>query len=66
VALVERGTLREQKVLVGTLATMVDLVRHAKPAAPTLIIVGDVVSLHEKLSWFGQAPTINSPVSRPD
>lgn len=55
VALVERGTQREQRVLVGTLATMVDIVDRAKPTAPTLIIVGDVVQLHDSLSWFGQA-----------
>lgn len=66
VALVERGTFREQQVLIGTLATMVDIVRRAKPAAPTLIIVGDVVSLHDKLSWFGQAQAVNSPISHPD
>jgi uroporphyrin-III C-methyltransferase/precorrin-2 dehydrogenase/sirohydrochlorin ferrochelatase len=66
VALVERGTLREQKVLIGTLATMVDIVRKANPSAPTLIIVGDVVSLHEKLSWFGQVPAVNLPISHPD
>ena len=55
VALVERGTQLEQRVITGTLATMVDIVAKAKPAAPTLIIVGDVVRLHEDLSWFGEA-----------
>jgi uroporphyrin-III C-methyltransferase / precorrin-2 dehydrogenase / sirohydrochlorin ferrochelatase len=54
VALVERGTQLEQRVLVGTLATMVDVVARAQPGGPTLIIVGDVVRLHEDLSWFGQ------------
>lgn len=53
VALVERGTTQEQKVLVGTLATMPELVAQSRPAAPTLIIVGDVVRLHDTLSWFG-------------
>lgn len=66
VALVERGTQLEQKVLVGTLATMVEIVQRAQPAAPTLIIVGDVVRLHENLSWFGQVPAVSSPVSYPD
>lgn len=54
VALVERGTQLEQRVLLGTLATMVDVVEHAQPRGPTLIIVGDVVRLHAQLSWFGQ------------
>ncbi|MCB1688882.1 MAG: uroporphyrinogen-III C-methyltransferase [Halioglobus sp.] len=56
VALVERGTTLEQKVLVGTLADMAEKVAEAQPAAPTLIIVGDVVRLHSSLSWFGSAP----------
>ncbi len=55
VALVERGTLLEQRVLLGTLATMVDVVQREQPTAPTLIIVGDVVRLHEDLAWFGEA-----------
>jgi uroporphyrin-III C-methyltransferase/precorrin-2 dehydrogenase/sirohydrochlorin ferrochelatase len=52
-ALIERGTLQEQRVIIGTLATMVDIVKRETPRAPTLIIVGDVVRLHEKLAWFG-------------
>jgi uroporphyrin-III C-methyltransferase / precorrin-2 dehydrogenase / sirohydrochlorin ferrochelatase len=55
VALVERGTQLEQRVLLGTLATMVDVVERAQPRGPTLIIVGDVVRLHAQLSWFGQS-----------
>lgn len=55
VALVERGTHLEQRVLIGTLASMVDVVAEARPVAPTLIIVGDVVRLHQSLSWFGEA-----------
>lgn len=54
VALIERGTTLEQKVLLGTLATMVDVVARAQPSAPTLIIVGNVVRLHATLSWFGE------------
>jgi uroporphyrin-III C-methyltransferase/precorrin-2 dehydrogenase/sirohydrochlorin ferrochelatase len=54
VAMIERGTQPEQRVLVGTLDTMVEIVRRAQPGGPTLIIVGDVVRLHENLSWYGQ------------
>jgi len=54
VALVEHGTLLKQRVLLGTLATMAEVVEREKPTAPTLIIVGDVVRLHEDLSWFGE------------
>jgi len=55
IALVERGTLVDQRVLVGTLATMVDIVAQEQPRAPTLIIVGNVVRLHEDLAWFGDS-----------
>tara|TARA_R110002110_G_scaffold166675_1_gene367469 strand:+ start:28676 stop:30067 length:1392 start_codon:yes stop_codon:yes gene_type:complete len=54
VALVERATLPEQRVIVGTLGTMVAKVAQESPRAPTLIIVGDVVRLHQDLSWFGE------------
>jgi len=55
IALVERGTMMEQRVLLGTLATMAEVVERAQPTAPTLIIVGDVVRLHKELAWFGEA-----------
>ncbi len=56
VALVERGTSSRQRVLIGTLGTMVEVAAAAKPEAPTLIIVGDVVTLHGELAWFGDSP----------
>ncbi len=55
VALIERGTLEDQRVLVGTLDTISDIVTREQPRAPTLIIVGDVVKLHSKLAWFGNS-----------
>lgn len=54
VALIERGTMEGQRVLVGTLDTMVEIVGRENPRAPTLIIVGDVVRLHRDLAWFGE------------
>lgn len=54
VALIERGTSSEQRVLIGTLATICNIVEQKQPKAPTLIIVGNVVRLHDTLSWFGQ------------
>jgi len=51
-ALVEQGTTPQQRVHIGDLTTLPQLVEHAKVRAPTLIIVGEVVSLHEKLEWF--------------
>lgn len=51
-AIVQQGTTRAQRAVVGTLATLPALAQAAKLAAPTLIIVGEVVRLHERLSWF--------------
>jgi len=51
-AVVQQGTTQTQRVIAGTLATLPALVAKAKLHAPTLIIVGDVVRLREKLNWF--------------
>jgi len=51
-ALVEQGTTHQQKVYTGTLASLPSIVEKEDPKPPTLIIVGEVVRLHEKLSWF--------------
>ncbi len=51
-ALVEQGTTENQRVHIGTLSTLAEIVEREKVKAPTLIIVGDVVRLHDKLKWF--------------
>jgi len=53
VALVERGTTPEQKVYTTSLSKLPDLINNQEIHAPTLMIVGEVVSLREKLGWFG-------------
>jgi uroporphyrin-III C-methyltransferase / precorrin-2 dehydrogenase / sirohydrochlorin ferrochelatase len=52
-ALVEKGTRVDQRVFCATLATLAEQISDKDVHAPTLFIVGDVVQLHEKLSWFG-------------
>lgn len=52
IALIEQGTTQQQKVWTGTLDTIPSIVEQEKPKPPTLIIVGQVVKLREKLSWF--------------
>ena len=51
-ALVQQGTTRHQRVFIGSIKTLPDIVERSQVRAPTLIIVGDVVQLHEKLNWF--------------
>ena len=52
VALVQQGTTEHQRVFTGTLSSIQAIVDREKPKPPTLIIVGDVVRLQEKLSWY--------------
>ena len=51
-AIVQQGTTQNQRVVCGTLATLPKIAEAEKLQAPTLIIVGGVVTLREKLSWF--------------
>ncbi|MCK0714503.1 uroporphyrinogen-III C-methyltransferase [Chromohalobacter sarecensis] len=55
-ALIEQGTTARQRVHVGTLETLPEAMQAAIDAGdirpPTLIVVGDVVSLHGTLDWF--------------
>jgi uroporphyrin-III C-methyltransferase/precorrin-2 dehydrogenase/sirohydrochlorin ferrochelatase len=52
VALVQQGTTHLQRVYSGTLETILRVVEQEPPKPPTLIIVGEVVQLRDKLSWF--------------
>ncbi|CCN47783.1 uroporphyrin-III C-methyltransferase [Vibrio nigripulchritudo MADA3029] len=52
IAIIERGTQSCQKVFKGQLSELADLAAHAE--SPSLIVVGEVVSLSSKLSWFGE------------
>ena len=52
IALVQQATTAHQRVLIGSLQTMPDMVDSSGIKPPTLIIIGDVVKLHEKLAWF--------------
>ena len=51
IALIEKGTLPEQKVHISNLSDMPKYVENTDISAPTLTVVGDVVNLHEKLAW---------------
>ncbi len=52
VALIEQGSTARQRVHLGTLADMSAMLRGERLQPPTLIIVGGVVSLHDRLAWF--------------
>lgn len=52
VAIIERGTQATQRVLKGSLHQLATLAEQAE--SPSLIVVGEVVRLSEKLDWFSQ------------
>jgi uroporphyrin-III C-methyltransferase/precorrin-2 dehydrogenase/sirohydrochlorin ferrochelatase len=56
VALIQQGTTLNQRVFVSTLEKLPELLQKESIKAPTLIIVGEVVQLHEKLNWFLPSP----------
>lgn len=51
IALISKGTTPEQKIVIGTLANIVKKVEQQQIKAPTLIIIGEVVKLHQQLNW---------------
>ena len=55
-AIVENGTRPEQRVVLGTLADLVEHAQAHQVHAPALLIVGAVAELAARQHWFGAAP----------
>lgn len=53
VALVSRGTTPQQQVVTGNLCNIVERVEENAVPAPTLVIIGNVVTLRSRLDWVG-------------
>jgi len=53
IAIIEKGTMPEQKVYISSLIELPALLEREDIHAPTLMIVGEVVKLNEKLNWYG-------------
>ena len=51
-ALVQQGTTVSQRVFTGTLSNLSQLVSEHEVHAPTLLIIGEVVQLHERFGWY--------------
>ncbi|TGE34455.1 uroporphyrinogen-III C-methyltransferase [Desulfosporosinus sp. Sb-LF] len=56
VGIIQWGTRPEQRTLVGQLETIATEVKEQGITNPAIIIVGEVVSLREKLQWFEKQP----------
>lgn len=55
-AVVQNGSTARQRVVTADLATLPARVAEAGITSPALIIVGTVVSLHNKLAWYDPVP----------
>lgn len=51
-AVIRNGTQADQRTLLGTLGTLPQRIIESDIKPPALIVVGSVVNLHKKLSWF--------------
>ena len=51
-AIIQQGTTARQRTVIGTLTSLPALAEAAQLKAPTLIIIGSVVGLHDRLTWF--------------
>jgi uroporphyrinogen III methyltransferase/synthase len=62
VALIRWGTTIKQQTLVGTLATIAKQVEETNFKPPAIILVGEVVTLREKLQWYEKKPLFGKKV----
>jgi uroporphyrin-III C-methyltransferase len=62
VAVIEQGTTENQRTVIGTLETIVRLVNRHQITNPAMIVIGEVVKLSEKLSWFSEKLKEEVPV----
>lgn len=49
---ISHGATKDQRVVIGTLETLAEQMAAEKIHSPAIIIVGEVVSLHQSLAWF--------------
>jgi len=55
-AVIERGTLSDQRVVTGTLETIAARAAAEAVRAPAIAVLGSVVALRERLQWFERLP----------
>jgi uroporphyrinogen III methyltransferase/synthase len=56
VALIHRGTVPEQKTMVGRLQDIAKRAQEEGTKPPAIIVVGDIVNLRAHLNWFENKP----------
>ena len=56
-AVIQQGTTRRQRVFTGSLETLPRIIEQEEIKPPSMVIVGEVVKLHEKLAWYEPVAT---------
>lgn len=64
-AVISNGTLAAQRKCIGTLADIGEKIEEAKLTSPAIIVVGDVVSLNERLDFFEKRPLFGRKITVP-
>jgi uroporphyrin-III C-methyltransferase len=54
-AIIQEGTLPQQRVITGTLANIAQHAQDAELTSPALTVIGKVVSIREALEWYEQS-----------
>ncbi len=62
VAVVRWASTPQQKSVTGTLQNIAQVVKDTGITAPALIVIGDVVSLRNKLDWFEKRPLFHKRI----
>ena len=62
IALIQWGTLSDQRTVVGTLETIEERVKAAGVSNPSMIVIGEVVRLHKELNWFHEEIIPSLPI----
>jgi uroporphyrinogen III methyltransferase / synthase len=62
VAVVRWGARPDQETVVGTLETIARMVEEKQLRPPAVMVVGDVVSLRQKLQWYEKKPLFGHPI----
>lgn len=65
VAVISNGTLAAQRKCIGTLADIGEKIEEAKLTSPAIIVVGDVVSLNDRLDFFEKRPLFGRKITVP-
>lgn len=67
-AVISRGSTPRQQTVTASLSELPERVIAAKVKPPSLIVVGDCVSRHDRLAWFESKPLLGKRmgITRPD